>query len=147
MDVVLLKDVEPLGAEGAVVHVKNGFARNYLLPRGLAAPATPAQLKTSAENARQQSRKLERARGAADTLKRQLEAKSLTLTLTLGEDEKAFGSVTAHDIAEALTRDGFAVEKRAIRLAQPIKGLGAYDVPVKVHADIIAILKLTVVKA
>ncbi len=147
MDVVLLKDVEPLGAEGAVVHVKPGFARNYLLPRGLAAPATPAQLKTAAENTRQQSRKLERARGAADTLKRQLEATPLTLTLTLGEDEKAFGSVTAHDIAEALTRAGFAVEKRAIRLAQPIKGLGAYDVPVKVHADIIAILKLTVVKA
>lgn len=147
MDVVLLKDVEPLGAEGAVVHVKSGFARNYLLPRGLAAPATPAQLKTAAENTRQQSRKLERARGAADALKRRLEATSLTLTLTLGEDEKAFGSVTAHDIAEALARNGFAVEKRAIRLAQPIKGLGAYEVPVKVHADIIAILKLTVVKA
>ena len=147
MDVVLLKDVEKLGTEGALVHVKPGFARNYLLPRGLAAPATRQYLKSIEETKRQRSRKLERARGAAEALKQKLEGKSLTLTLTLGEDDKPFGSITAHDIAEALTREGLAVEKHAIRLDQPIKGLGIFEVPVKVHTELTATLKLWVVKA
>ena len=146
MDVVLLKDVEKLGTEGAVVHVKPGFARNYLLPRGLAAPATPQQLKALDVIRQQRAQKLQRAKAAAEAIKRKLESRSLTLKLSLGVDDKPFGSITTHDIAEALTREGLEVDKHAVRLEQPIKGLGVYDVPVRVHPEVTAILKLWVVK-
>ena len=147
MDVVLLKDIEKLGAEGAVVHVKPGFARNYLLPRGLAAPATTQQLKVVEAAMRQRSRKAERIKAEAETLKQKLEGHSLTLKLSLGADEKPFGSITPHDIREALRTDGFEVEKHAIQLKQPIKGLGVFDIPVRLHADVMATLKLWVVNA
>ncbi|PIQ83642.1 MAG: 50S ribosomal protein L9 [Candidatus Omnitrophica bacterium CG11_big_fil_rev_8_21_14_0_20_63_9] len=147
MDVVLLKDVEKLGAEGAVVHVKPGYARNFLVPSGLALPATPEQVKAVEERKRQQGRKSQRILGDAQSLKGRLESKSLTLKLTLGEDEKAFGSVTAHDILQALQKEGVSVEKHAIHLAEPIKALGIYDVPVRLHADVTANVKVWVVKA
>lgn len=147
MDVVLLKDVEKLGTAGAVVRVKPGFARNYLLPGGLAALATPAQLKTLEEITRQRQRQQEKAVAEATALKQRLEAKPLTLTLTLGEGDKPFGSITAHDVAEALARAGTAVEKHLVQLEEPIKALGNYDVPVKVHATVTATVKLSVVKA
>lgn len=147
MDVVLTQDVEKLGAQGMVVHVKAGFARNFLVPRGLAVVATSAQVKTIEEITRQRRRKLARAQAEAQLLKERLEKHALSFTLTLGEEEKAFGSITAHDVLEALLRDGFTVEKHAIHLPQPIKALGAYEVPVKLHANVTAALKVRVVKA
>ena len=147
MDVVLLKDIEKLGAEGAVVHVKPGFARNYLLPRGLAAPATPQQLKTIEASKRQREHQLQRLKQDADALKRKLESRSITLKLTLGDDDKPFGSVTVHDLVEALKREGMDVEKYAVHLEQPIKTLGIFDVPVKLHPDVTATAKVWVVKA
>jgi large subunit ribosomal protein L9 len=147
MDVLLLKDVEKLGASGAVVHVKPGYARNYLVPAGLAVPATPEQLRSAESAKRSGARKAKRAEDAAQQLKRQLEGRSVTLKLTLGENDQPFGSVTAHDIVEALGKDGLAVEKHAIQLEQPLKALGVYEVPVKLHAAVTATLKLWVVKA
>ena len=147
MDVILLKDVEKLGAEGAVVHVKPGFARNYLLPLGLAAPATPQQLKAIEAGKRQREHKLQRVKQDADALKRKIESRSITLKLTLGDDEKPFGSVTVHDLVEALQREGIDVEKSAVHLEQPIKTLGIFDVPVKLHPDVTATAKVWVVKA
>ncbi len=147
MDVILLKAVEKLGSEGTVVDVKSGFARNYLIPRGLAALATAEQLSAVAAAARSRQQKTERIKEAAALLKRQLEGHALTMTLTLGEDGKSFGSVTAHDIIDALSRDGLTVEKHALHLEQPIKALGVYDVPVRLHPDVSAIVKLSVVKA
>ena len=147
MDIVLLKDVEKLGTAGAVVHVKPGYARNYLLPSGLAVPATPQQLKTIEVANRQRLQKTQRIQAEAEALKRKIEGRPLTLTLTLGEDGKSFGSVTVHDIVEALGREGFAVEKHAVHLEQPIKALGIYDVSVRVQPQVTAILKLWVVKA
>ena len=147
MDVVLLKDIEKLGAEGAVVRVKPGFARNYLLPRGLAAPATPQQLKTIEAGKRQREHKLQRLKQDADALKRKLESRSITLKLTLGDDDKPFGSVTVHDLVEALKREGIDVEKYAVHLEQPIKTLGIFDVPVKLHPGVTATAKVWVVKA
>ena len=147
MDVILLQDVEKLGAEGTVVRVKPGFARNYLVPSGLAVPATPKQV-TAVEAGRQQrQRKAARAQADAETVKRRLEGRSLTLKLTLGEGGKPFGSVTAHDVVEALARDGIQVEKHAVQLEQPVKALGIYEVPVRIHTDVTATLKLWVVKA
>ena len=147
MDVVLLKDVEKLGTQGAVIHVKPGYARNYLVPMGLAAPATPQQLQALEVAARQRLQKTQRMHAKAETLKRKIESRSLTLKLTLGEDDKPFGSVTTHDLVEALAREGLAVEKHAIHLEQPIKALGVYEVPVRVHPHVTATLKLWIVKA
>ena len=147
MDVVLLKDVEKLGAGGAVVRVTPGFARNYLLPRGLALAATPEQLKALEQLARQRSRKAARRKANADTLKQTLEATPLTLTLALGADQKAFGAVTAHDIVDALRRSGLELDKHAVHLEEPIKALGVYHVPVRVHPDVIATIKVSVVNA
>jgi len=147
MDIVLLKDVERLGAQGVVVAVKPGFARNYLIPRGLAAPATVQQLKAAQEATRQRTQKVQRVKDQADVLKRALEQHALTLTLSLGEGDKAFGAITAHEIAEALSHAGHAVEKHAVHLEQPIKGLGIYEVPIRLHADVTATVKVCVVKA
>ncbi|MBI3321190.1 MAG: 50S ribosomal protein L9 [Candidatus Omnitrophica bacterium] len=147
MDVVLLKDVEKLGSAGTVVHVKPGFARNYLMPAGLAAPATPQQLNALEVATRHRLQKVQRIHAEAEAFKRKLESRSLTLKLALGEDGKPFGSVTVHDIMEALTREGFEVEKHAIRLEQPIKALGIYEIPVQVHPQVTATLKLWVGKA
>ncbi len=147
MEVILLQDVEKLGAEGAVVRVAPGFARNYLLPSGLAVPATPKQMKAVEVGRKQRQRKAARAQADAEAVKHRLERHSLTLKLTLGEGEKPFGSVTAHDVVEALARDGIQVEKHAVQLEQPVKALGIYEVPIRIHADVTAILKLWVVKA
>ncbi len=147
MDVILLKDVERFGKAGAVVTVKPGFARNYLLPRGLAVPATPEHLKAGEERQRQAHLKTERIRKQAEQIRHRLESRSLTLKLTLGEGEKPFGSITAHDIMQALAQDGIVVDKTAIQLDEPVKALGIYEVPVRVHPEVTATLKLWVVKA
>lgn len=147
MDVVLLKEVENLGTQGAVVHVKPGFARNYLLPRGLAVAATAEQIKSVEEIKRQQQRKTQRIKAEAEILKKTIEAHPLSFKLTLGSEEKAFGSVTVHDIVEALSRQGIAVEKHAVHLAQPIKTLGDFEVPIKLHPQVTVNVRLTVVKA
>ena len=146
MDVILLKDVERIGTIGAVVHVKPGFARNYLLPQGLAVPATAQQLKAAEERSRQQQDKAQRIKAQAQLVKQKLEARSLTLKLSLGQDDKPFGAITAHEIMDALTRDGFALEKHALQLEQPIKSLGIFELPVRLHPDVTATLKLWVVK-
>ncbi len=147
MDVILLKDVEKLGGQGTVVRVKPGFARNYLVPRGLAVAATAQQLAAAESAKRQRLQKAVRAEAEAQTVKRQLEARSLTLKLSVGAEDKPFGSVTIHDIVEALAHEHITVEKHAIHLEQPIKTLGIYDVPVRLHPNVTATLKVWVVKA
>jgi large subunit ribosomal protein L9 len=147
MDVILLKDVEKLGAAGSVVQVRPGFARNYLLPAGLAVAATSDQLRSAQAAQAREARKRERARAEAEALKHQLEGRSLTLKLTLGADDKPFGSITVHDLAGALAQEGLTVEKHAIQLEQPIKTLGVYEIPVRLHPSVTATLKVWVVKA
>jgi large subunit ribosomal protein L9 len=146
MDVVLLKEVERLGAEGVVVSVKAGFARNYLIPSGLAVPASPQHLRAIEELARQRAQKAQRIKEEAQALKRKLESRSLTLKLSLGVDDKPFGSVTTHDLVEALRQEGFELDKHAVRLEQPIKALGIFEVPVRLHPEVTATLKVWVVK-
>ena len=147
MDVILLKDVAQLGTEGTVVHVKPGFARNYLMPCGLAVLASPQQLKALEATARQRQAQSRRIQADAETLKQKLEACSLTLTLTLGADHKPFGSITSRAVVEALAREGFAVEKHAVHLEEPIKALGVFDIPIRLHPNVTATLKLQIVNA
>lgn len=147
MDVILVKDVEKLGKEGTTVHVKPGYARNYLLPRGLALPATPEHQRALEARTRHAAVKQERLRQQAEGLKQKLESRSLTLTLTLGEGDKPFGSVTVHDLVEHLAREGITIEKSAIQLAEPLKTLGIFEVPVRLHPEVTATLSVWVVKA
>ena len=147
MDVVLLKDIEKLGAQGTVLHVKPGYARNYLLPMGLAVPATPQQLKAVEAVTRQRQAKSQRLQADAEALKRTLEGRAVTLTLTVGADDKPFGSITARDVMDALAKDGVRVEKHAVHLEEPIKTLGTVEVPIRLHPNVTATLKLVVAKA
>ena len=147
MDVILRQAVEKLGQPGDVVKVSPGFARNYLLPRGIAYAATAGNLKRIAqEKARLQAAENER-RGGAQTIATRLETVSLTFSARVGDEGKLFGSVTASDIAEQLHAQGFdMIEKRQIDLHEPIKALGVYRVPVRLHADVKPEIKVWVIK-
>ena len=147
MEVILRQAVEKLGQPGDVVKVSPGFARNYLLPRGIAYAATAGNLKRIAqEKARLQAAENER-RGGAQTIATRLETVSLTFSARVGEEGKLFGSVTASDIAEQLHAQGFdMIEKRQIDLHEPIKSLGVYRVPVRLHADVKPEIKVWVIK-
>jgi large subunit ribosomal protein L9 len=147
MEVILREAVEKLGHPGDVVKVSPGFARNYLLPRGVAYEATPGNLKRIA----QEKGRLEAAentrRSAAQELANKLEPISLTFSARVGEEGKLFGSVTSGDIAAQLETQGVHIEKRMIDLHDPIRALGVYKVPVKLHADVKAEIKVWVIKA
>lgn len=147
MEVILREAVEKLGHPGDVVKVSPGFARNYLLPRGIAYEATPGNLKRIA----QEKGRLEAAentrRDAAQELANKLEPISLTFSARVGEEGKLFGSVTSGDIAQQLEAQGVHIEKRMIDLHDPIRALGVYKVPIKLHADVKAEIKVWVIKA
>ena len=146
MEIILRQAVENLGKPGDVVTVKNGFARNYLLPRGFAFEATPGNLKRIAqERGRLEAAENERIESATGLAKR-LEEVQLTFSARVGEEGKLFGSVTSADIAEQLASQGFSIEKRLIDLHEPIKALGVYRVPVKLHADVKPEIRVWVIK-
>ena len=147
MDVLLLKDVEKLGAVGAVIKVKPGFARNFLLPRGLAVAATPDRMRQVEALQRRQQEQAAQAQAEADALRQRIERLSITLKLNVGTDGQPFGSVSVHDVAEALAREGFPIEKRQVQLDQPIKTLGVTEVPVRLHPEVTATVKVLVSKA
>jgi large subunit ribosomal protein L9 len=146
MEIILRQTIENLGTPGDVVTVKNGYARNYLLPRGFAYEATPGNLKRiNAERSRLEAAESER-RGGAQDLAKKLEEVQLTFSARVGEEGKLFGSVTSADIAEQLAAQGFNIEKRLIDLHDPIKALGVYRVPVKLHADVKPEIRVWVIK-
>ncbi|HEY9426707.1 MAG TPA: 50S ribosomal protein L9 [Gemmatimonadaceae bacterium] len=147
MEVILRQTVENVGNPGDIVKVSNGYARNYLLPHGLAYQATPGNLKRiAAEKARLEAAENER-RQSARTLADRLEQVSLTFSARVGEEEKLFGSVTAADIVQQLHAQGFPeIEKRQVDLHEPIKSLGVYKVPVRLHADVKPEIKVWVIK-
>lgn len=145
MKIILRKEHDKLGAAGAVVDVKDGYARNYLIPRGIAYPADAGSMRALEEEKRQQSRRDSRALHASEKVAHELEKISLTLKMKVGEDEKLFGSVTSQMIAEALKEKGIEVDKRIIELEEPIKALGIYTVDVKLHQNVTGKLKVWVV--
>ncbi len=146
MEVILRQAVDNLGHPGDLVKVSAGFGRNFLLPRGIAVEATEGNKRRIAqEKARLEAAEAER-RSAAETLAARFEQVSLTFSARVGEEGKLFGSVTASDIAHQLEAQGFSVEKRQIDLHEPIKALGVYRVPVKLHADVKPEIKVWVIK-
>jgi len=146
MEIILRQAVENLGTTGDVVKVKAGYARNYLLPHGLAYEATPGNLKRiQQERERLEAAENER-RASAQTVAERLEQVSLTFSARVGEEGKLFGSVTAADIAQQLESQGFHLEKRQIDLHEPIKALGVYRVPIRLHADVKPEVRVWVIK-
>ena len=146
MEVILRQAVENLGQPGDLVKVSSGFARNYLLPRGVAVSATEGNKKRIAqEKARLEAGEASR-RQTAEEYAAKLEQISLTFSARVGEEGKLFGSVTAADIAAQLEAQGHHIEKRQIDLHEPIKALGVYRVPVKLHADVKPEIKVWVIK-
>jgi large subunit ribosomal protein L9 len=142
MKVLLLKEVENLGALGDIVVVKNGYGLNYLIPRGLARIATPGLQKMQAELQRQQSRKLQQQKGSAQEVARQLEASPLVMTAKTGEDNRIFGTITTQ-IAIELAKKGFDIDRRKIVIEDEIKTTGEFAATISVHPDVDA--KLTIV--
>ncbi len=146
VEVILRQAVENLGHPGDVVTVSNGYARNYLLPRGVAFVATEGNKKRiTQEKARLEAAETAR-REAAQQLADRLGEVSITFAARVGEEGKLFGSVTAGDIAQQLEAQGHHVERRQIDLHEPIKALGVYRVPIKLHADVKPEIKVWVIK-
>ena len=146
MKIILREDVAELGHAGQTVDVKAGYGRNYLIPRNMAVPATKANLKAIGEIAKQAEIRERKTRREAEIVKERIEKLSLSTEVLVGEEDKVFGSVTNADIAKLLEAEGVLVDRRAIQLEDPIKALGVYTVPVKVDKDVIAQVKVWVVK-
>jgi len=147
MEVILLHDVQGLGTRGDRKSVAAGYARNYLLPRNLALPATSAGARMFEEGERIRRTRGEKDKRIAEALGTRLEKLSLTVEAQVGEDEKLFGSVTALDIVEAARTAGFELERKQIQLEEPLRALGVYRIDVKLHPEVVVPIKLWVAKA
>ncbi|MFA5410363.1 MAG: 50S ribosomal protein L9 [Candidatus Omnitrophota bacterium] len=146
MEVILKQDINRLGKAGSVVKVKDGFARNFLIPNGLAIHKTSGSLKVLEQEKQKKILELEKARHAAEELKNKLDSLSLTIQASAQEEDKLYGSVGALEIAAALKEEGFEVDKNSIALAEPIKSLGIYEVRIELHPEVTAGIKVWIVR-
>jgi large subunit ribosomal protein L9 len=147
MKVILRQDVEKLGKMGDIVTVSDGYARNYLIPRGLAYYASEAAIRRLEEEKRQYQRRLEAERVSAQALAQRLQEVVLTIPMRVGEEGRLFGSVTAQMIADELQLHGFSIDRRAIIIEEPIRALGTFEVKVRLHPEVIATVKVWVTSA
>lgn len=146
MEVILTKDVERIGKAGQVIKAKDGFARNFLIPNKLAVALNTINLKKLEDEKQRKLQQLDKTKKEAQGLKEKLSALSLTIPVLTQEEEKLYGSITANDLAAALKEEGLEVEKNLIDLAEPIKSLGIYEVPVKLHPEVLVKIKVWIVK-
>ena len=146
MKIILRQDYQNLGKTGEVVDVKDGYARNFLIPRDIGFPATKGNLHTLEEEKKQRELRQKKELNNAQKLAQELEKVSITIPIKVGEDDKVFGSVTSQMIADSLKEKGFSFDKRIIELAEPIKALGIYTIDVNLHAGVTGKLKVWVVK-
>jgi len=146
MEVILKEDVSKLGHRGDIVKVAEGYGRNYLLPRKLAIEATPANRSVIEQMRAAALRRSAREKGEAEELARQFDGLSVQFTRKAGEKDHLFGSVTPADIAEALGKKGFNVDRRKIQLDDPIKMVGEFTVPVRLHRDVATSVKVIIEK-
>lgn len=146
MEIILIQDVESLGPVGQVLQVAPGYARNYLFPKGLALRATPANLRKLEEAARLTANRQLRERAELGKLADKLAKTELTAQVTVGDDDKVFGSVTSQNIADLLAEKGYDLSRRDINLEEPIKALGQYDVEVKLGHGVTGSVKVWVVR-
>lgn len=146
MEIILRQDYQGLGKTGDVVKVKDGYARNFLIPKGIAYVASKENKKRLENELKLKSWKVEKEKLAAEELAKKLANVSCTIPVQVGEEDKLFGSVTSQNIAEALAAQGIEVDRRKIQLEEPIKSLGIYSVPIKLHPEVEATVKVWVVK-
>ncbi|HCA81206.1 MAG TPA: 50S ribosomal protein L9 [Bacteroidetes bacterium] len=146
MKVILRQDYEKLGSVGDVVDVKDGYARNYLIPRNIAYQASPNSLLQLEEEKKQHVRRQEKEKRSSEKLAAELEKVSITIQMNVGEDDKLFGSVTSQMIADSLKEKGFTIDKRHIELEDTIKALGIYTVDVRLPGSVIGKVKVWVVR-
>ena len=146
MKVILTEKLDTLGEAGAIVDVKDGYARNFLLPRKLALVANKSNMSVYNEANRQRDAQDSKAKREAEILAKTLEKASCTVPVAVGEGDRIFGSVTAQQIADLLVEEGFEIDRRAVVLEEPIRALGVYDIPIRLHAEVEAPVKVWVVK-
>ena len=147
MRIILCQDVNRLGKAGDTVEVKDGYARNYLLPKGIALLATQANIKRLETESKQKEFRKNRALKKATELAEKINKLSLTIPMQVGEEDKVFGAVTSQEIAQLLADKGYSIDKKQIQLDEPIKALGIYEVPIKLHTEVNTAVKLWVIKA
>jgi len=145
MEVILRADIDKLGTRGQIVNVADGYARNYLFPKRLAVPATEANKKIVEQERQAYLRREAKAKAEAEELARLLEGVTVEIAHKAGEKDQLFGSVTARDIAEALAQKNFNIDHRKIELEHPIKQLGEYRVPIRLHRDVTVEIGVVVV--
>ena len=146
MKVILLKDVGSLGSAGEVVQVKSGFARNFLIPKQHALVASDTNVAQFESKRKQHEAVAVKERRGAEDIAKKLESDSLTIQVKVGEDDRLFGSVTAQNITDLLSEKGYQFDRRTIQLTEPIRALGAYTIDVRLSTDVLAKVKLWVVK-
>jgi large subunit ribosomal protein L9 len=144
MEVILKEDVVNLGHQGDIVKVAEGYGRNYLLPRKLATEATSANKAVIEQMKSASVRRFAKEKADAELLLQQLDSVSLAFTRKTGEGDHIFGSVTSADIAQALEAKGFQIDRRKVLLEEPLKSLGEFLVPVRLHREVTAHLKVSV---
>jgi len=146
MEVILKEDVVKLGSRGDVVKVAEGYGRNFLLPRRLAIEATAGNKKVIEQMRTAALRRSAKEKTQAEELSKQFDGLSLAFERRSGEHDQLFGSVTSADLAEALEKKGFSIDRRKIQLHEPLKTLGEFTVPVRLHKDVTAHLKVVIEK-
>ena len=146
MEVILREDIEKLGTRGQVVKVAPGYARNFLLPKRLAVAATEANKKIVEQERQAHLRKEAKLKSEAEDLSKLLTGVSVTITQKAGENDQLFGSVTSKDVADALAAKNFTIDRRKVQLDEPIKQLGEFKVPVRLHKDVTAEVTVVVAK-
>ena len=146
MNIILTEDVESLGSAGDLLKVKDGFARNYLIPGGKAMVATTQNVKMLEHQKQLVQAQLNKLKREAEQLARKIEDTSCTVAKPVGEEDKIFGAVTSADIQSSLAHEGLVIDKKKIQLDEPLKSLGIFTVPIKLHPEVTAQLKVWVVK-
>jgi large subunit ribosomal protein L9 len=146
MEVILNRDVDKLGKAGVAVKVRDGFARNFLIPNGLAIPLTPANLKKLEQEKQRKALQLDKIKKDSEGLKERLASLSLTMPVLTQEEDSLYASITSQDIARSLKEEGFVIDKNSIILDEPIKSLGIYEVPIRLHPEVMAKVKVWIVK-
>lgn len=146
MQIILKKEIEKLGKGGEVVSVRDGFARNFLFPQGLALPASAANLKIVEQEKRRTLYRQEKEKKVAQDLAQKISSTSCTITVQAGQDGKLYGSVTNQDIAQAYKLEGINVDRRKIELPQLIKEVGVFKITIKLHPEVTAGAKVWIVK-
>ena len=146
MEVILREDIDKLGTRGQVVKVAAGYARNFLLPKRLAVPATESNKKIVEQERQAHLRREAKLKGEAQDLAKIMGGVTVTIAQKAGENDQLFGSVTAKDIAEALEKQNYTIDRRKIQLDEPIRQLGEYKVPVRLHREVTVEITVQVVK-